>query len=69
MNRDHRAWAEIDLTAFRHNLSIARHCAGAAEVWPVLKANAYGHGACRMAQICAEEGVERIGVGDSHEAL
>jgi alanine racemase len=35
----------------------------------VLKANAYGHGACNLAKACAEEGVNRIGVGDSSEAL
>ncbi|MFQ5748808.1 MAG: alanine racemase [Planctomycetota bacterium] len=64
-----RAWAEIDLAAFRHNLARVRDRAGAAAVWPVLKANAYGHGAVRMARICEEEGVERIGVGDSGEAL
>jgi len=64
-----RAWAEIDLAAFRHNLARVRERAGTAAVWPILKANAYGHGAVRMARICEEEGVERIGVGDSGEAL
>lgn len=69
MRRSHRAWAQIDLTAFRENLAVARGIAGSASVWPVLKANAYGHGAQRLALACAEEGVERIGVGDSSEAL
>ncbi len=69
MQRRHRAWAEIDLAAFRSNLAAARKAAGAAQVWPVLKANAYGHGAQRLAQVCADEGVHRIGVGDSSEAL
>ncbi len=64
-----RAWAEIDLAAFRHNLALVRKRAGVAAVWPVLKANAYGHGAVRIARICEEESVERIGVGDSGEAL
>ena len=69
MRRRHRAWARIDLTAFRENLAVARAVAGSAQVWPVLKANAYGHGARRLALACADEGVERIGVGDSSEAL
>ncbi|MCH2100979.1 MAG: alanine racemase [Planctomycetes bacterium] len=69
MRRRHRAWARIDLTAFRENLAVARALAGSARVWPVLKANAYGHGARRLALACADEGVERIGVGDSGEAL
>lgn len=64
-----RAWAEVDLEAFRGNLRIARARAGAARVWPVLKANAYGHGALKLAQVCAEEGVDRIGVADGGEAL
>lgn len=64
-----RAWAEVDLEAFRGNLRIARARAGAARVWPVLKANAYGHGALKLAQVCAEEGVDRIGVADGSEAL
>lgn len=69
MRRRHRAWARIDLTAFRENLAVARSVAGSAQIWPVLKANAYGHGARRLALACADEGVERIGVGDSSEAL
>jgi len=69
MQSSHRAWAEIDLAAFRRNLSRARQRAGAAAVWPVLKANAYGHGAVALARVCTEENVERIGVGDSSEAL
>jgi alanine racemase len=69
MSSRHRAWAEVDLEAFRGNLRLARARAGRARVWPVLKANAYGHGALRLAQVCAEEGVDRIGVADGGEAL
>lgn len=69
MRRRHRAWAQVDLQAFRHNLAVARARAGKASVWPVLKANAYGHGAHHLGLVCADEGVERIGVGDSGEAL
>ncbi len=67
--RGHRSWLEIDLDAFRHNLRVVRELAGSAATWPVLKANAYGHGAPQIAQVCAEEGISRIGVGDSREAL
>lgn len=65
----HRAWIEIDLEAFRRNLRRVCRRAGSSAVWPVLKANAYGHGAVLLARVCAEEGVARIGVGDSSEAL
>ncbi|MDP7062712.1 MAG: alanine racemase [Planctomycetota bacterium] len=69
MDSKHRAWAEINLGAFRRNLRRTRKQAGKAAVWPVLKANAYGHGAIAIARACAEEGVERLGVGDSREAI
>jgi len=69
MESRHRAWAEIDLEAFRRNLRRSRQLAGKAAVWPVLKANAYGHGAVAIARVCAQESVARIGVGDSSEAL
>jgi len=65
----HRAWAEVDLDAFRFNLRLAQRRAGRAQVWPVLKANAYGHGALRLAQICEQESVQRLGVADGAEAL
>jgi len=69
MRSRHRAWAEIDLDAFRANLSSAQSAAGSAQLWPVLKANAYGHGARTLARVCEAAGVDRIGVGDSSEAL
>jgi alanine racemase len=36
--------ATIDLAALRHNHAVARRHAGAAHLWSVVKANAYGHG-------------------------
>jgi alanine racemase len=36
--------ATIHLDAMQHNLARARQCVGAARVWGVVKANAYGHG-------------------------
>lgn len=36
--------ARIDLDALRHNHAIARRHAGAARLWSVVKADAYGHG-------------------------
>jgi len=37
--------AEINLGNLRHNLKIVKKAAGAAKVYGVLKADAYGHGA------------------------
>ncbi len=42
--------ATFDLSAFRHNLGIARKLAGNARVLAVIKANGYGHGVARAAQ-------------------
>ena len=69
MANPHRAWAEVDLDAFLGNLAVVRRRARGAEVWPVLKANAYGHGAGPVARTCATAGVRRIGVADGSEAL
>ena len=40
----------IDLTAIQHNLAIARQRAGGQKLFAVVKADAYGHGAVRVAQ-------------------
>jgi len=40
-----RCWAEIDLSAIRHNARVAAHLAGpGAGIMAIVKANAYGHG-------------------------
>src|SRR5688572_5705746 len=41
--------AEVSAAALAQNLTIAKRHAGAAKVWAVLKANAYGHGVERAA--------------------
>ena len=46
--------ATISAAALAHNLAIARKHAGAAKVWAVVKANAYGHGLLRAAQALRE---------------
>jgi alanine racemase len=40
----------IDLAALRHNFAKARQLAGAAKLWAVIKANAYGHGQFQAAR-------------------
>jgi alanine racemase len=42
--------AEINLEALRHNLRVARRHAAGAQVWAVIKADAYGHGAPAVAR-------------------
>jgi len=50
--------AEINLEALRHNLRIIREHAGGAQVWPVLKADAYGHGAPAVARTLERAGAD-----------
>ena len=42
--------AEVNLEALRHNLRAVRRRAANAQVWAVLKADAYGHGAPAVAR-------------------
>ena len=46
--------ATISSAALAHNLAIARGHAGAAKIWAVVKANAYGHGLLRAAAALRE---------------
>jgi alanine racemase len=43
------AWLEIDLEALAANLAVLTELAGDVPVYPVVKANAYGHGAMEVA--------------------
>ena len=49
-----RCWAEIDLSAIRHNAQVVRDKIGAGPaILAVVKANAYGHGATQVAAALA----------------
>ena len=56
------SWAEVDLDALVHNLSVVRRRAAGAAVLGVVKADAYGHGAPQVARALAEAGIEWLGV-------
>jgi alanine racemase len=61
-----RARAVIDLRAITHNFSVARHLAPQQKILAVIKADAYGHGAIRVAE--ALEQANMFGVTDINEA-
>ena len=64
-----RCWAEIDLAALRHNLDVARACAGPdASILAVVKADAYGHGMGPVARALHAGGVRTFGVANVAEA-
>ena len=61
------AKAAIDLSAIRHNYRLAKHRSGG-KAAAIIKANAYGHGAVRVAQALSDE-VDAFGVACIEEAL
>lgn len=64
------AWLEIDLDALVANLAVLREAAGVGvPVRPVVKADAYGHGAIPVARALVEAGVEGLCVATLDEAL
>ena len=56
------AWAEVDLSAVRHNVGVLRACAAPAAVCAVVKAGAYGHGAVPVARAALEGGAAGLAV-------
>lgn len=60
----------VDLNAITRNLALFRaHVGPHVRIMAVVKANAYGHGADRVAQAVAESGVDWLGVATLPEAL
>lgn len=50
------AWAEIDTEAIEHNVRVIRAAVAPAEVWAVVKADGYGHGAIVVAEASLRAG-------------
>lgn len=67
--RGHPVWAEIDLSAIRHNVSVLREIAAGADVMGVVKGYAYGHGNPECATAMLEGGATHLGVARVAEAL
>jgi alanine racemase len=63
------AWAEIDLEAYRHNVRVLRELAAPSELWTVVKANAYGHGAVPVARAALEAGATGLCVAFTDEGV
>src|SRR5271165_2512679 len=62
------AVARINLSALVANYALARRLAGPRSVIAVVKADAYGHGAVRVARVLARAGCERLAVARVGEA-
>ena len=62
------AWAQIDLDAIAHNVDVLRTTVAPAEVWAVVKADAYGHGAVPVARAALGAGAVGLCVALVEEA-
>lgn len=65
-----RAWVEVNLSNLRHNARVLKaimpeQC----ELMAVVKANAYGHGACLTAECLQKEGVRQFAVASLEEGI
>lgn len=65
-----RAWIELDMNALRHNVNflqslLPRRCT----LMPVVKANAYGHGSCLIAQELSPLGIRNFCVACVSEGI
>ncbi len=62
-------WTEVDLEALRSNYRLARHLLpDEAPIFPVVKADAYGHGAVEVSRVLVEEGASVLAVATVEEA-
>ena len=50
------AWVDVDLDAIRHNVELLRTTVAPSDVWVVVKANGYGHGAFAVARAALDAG-------------
>jgi len=65
-----RSLVTVDLAAIRHNARLLRsHLKDGAELWAVVKADAYGHGALAVAGAALDAGATALGVATVAEAL
>jgi alanine racemase len=65
----HRSEITIDLGAVRRNVRRLRSLLGRAELWAVVKADGYGHGAADVAGAALGEGAQALCVATVAEAL
>lgn len=65
----HRSEITIDLGALRRNTRRLREVLGTSQLWAVVKADAYGHGAVDVAGAVLAEGARALCVATTAEAL
>jgi len=63
------AWAEVDLASVGHNVEHLRGVVAPAELWAIVKADGYGHGAIEVARAARAAGAAGLGVALVDEGL
>ena len=63
------AWAEVDLSAVAHNIDAIRRAVAPADVWAVVKADGYGHGAVDVSGAALAAGATGLCVALTQEGL
>lgn len=66
---DRWGWAQIDVDAVRHNIVQLRAVVAPAQVWAVVKADGYGHGAVDVAHAARSAGATGMCVALVHEGI
>ena len=60
-------WADVDLDALAHNVRELRRVVAPSEVWAVVKADGYGHGAVPCARVALAAGATGLCVALAQE--
>ena len=64
-----RTWAEIDLNKIVDNYNLIKEKANGAKICPVIKDNAYGHGAVKLARLYEKLKADYFAVSNINEAI
>jgi alanine racemase len=67
--RSRATWAEVDLSAVRHNAAVLRRLAAPASLCAVVKADGYGHGAAAVARAALGGGAAMVAVALADEGV
>ena len=69
MNGQRWAWEQIDLGALRHNVETLAAHMDPQQLWAVVKADAYGHGAVECARVALQSGAHGLCVALVQEGI
>ena len=62
-------WAEINLSNLDYNIKQIKEKIGDREMIGVIKADAYGHGSVKVAEVLRENGCKTFAIATLHEAI